>query len=520
MDSRATAGARSGGRAAGPLPRRFGRNLTSGWARIVTQVAIAIVTTPILVHGLGKAEYGIWALALSLVLYLELFEFGLGTATVKYVAEHEALGDRERTRRAIATSFWTLLVLGLGALALGILIALAFPVLFDVSAESERAAQLLILLVSLDLAVSIPSDTFGNTLLALQRFDLINATLIAVLVAQAVAWVIVLALGGGLVALGVVTVALSLVGQLSRFLIVKRLLPDVSVSPRYLDRKLVRPLVGLSAWYALAETSTLAIARLDTVVVGLVIGVPEAAVYAVAQKLAFLVDQVIRPMLRMFFPHSTELAARHDRRALGEAISAATRVSLAIAGPLALALALLAEPVLRVWVGSGFAEGANVVVFLCAAAAIAALGGPGFLMLQGAGYARRPALLSTAEAALNLTLSVILGNRMGIEGVALATLIAASVVQVGLLLPYIGRVFGVLPLSLLGTLGRAHLPAALVALAVGLLLRRTDVSGLAEVLGAAAAVGGAYLATLAVTGLDRAERRVALGYLRARIRSA
>jgi O-antigen/teichoic acid export membrane protein len=502
------------------LPSRFGRNVTSSWARIATQTVIAIVMTPVLVHGLGKTEYGIWALAFSLVLYLELFEFGLGTATVKYVAESEATGDRERTLRNIATSFWTLTVPGLGALGLGIALAFAFPLLFDVSPESERAAQILMVLVGLDLAVSIPSDTFGNTLLALQRFDVINATLIATLVAQAVSWAVVLALGGGLVALGVVTVALSLLGQLSRFLIARRLVAGLSVSPRLFDRRQVRPLAGLSLWYALAETSTLVIARLDTVVVGLLIGVPEAAVYAVAQKAAFLVDQVIRPMLRMFFPYSSELAARHERRALAETIRMGTRVSMAIVAPLTLTLGLLAEPALRVWVGPDFAEGALVVVFLCAAAAVAAFTGTGFLMLQGAGFARRPALLSAAEAALNLGLSVALGSQLGIKGVALATLIAAAVVQLGILLPYVGRVFGVSPASLLGGVARAHVPAALVSLAVGWLVLRTDVSGLLELAAGGIGIAGAYVAMLALTGLHPDERRVALAFLRTRARHA
>jgi O-antigen/teichoic acid export membrane protein len=497
------------------LPRRFGRNVTSSWARIVTQAAITIVMTPVLVHGLGITEYGIWALAFSMVLYLELFEFGLGTATVKFVAESEALGDRERTRRNVATSFWTLCVPGVGALALGATLALLFPVLFDVSADSERAAQLLMLLVGVDLAVSIPSDTFGNTLLALQRFDVINATLIAVLVAQAVAWVVVLSLGGGLVALGIVTVVLSLLGQLSRFLIARKLLPGLTVSPRLFDRRQVKPLAGLSIWYALAETSTLVIARVDIVIVGLVVGVPEAAVYAVAQKAAFLVDQVIRPMSRMFFPHSTELAARGDRRALAKAILTGTRVSMAVAGPLTLTLGLLAEPALRAWVGAGFAEGALVVVFLCGAAAVSALTGTGFLMLQGAGFARRPALLSTGQATLNVTLAVVLGQTMGIKGVAMAALIAASLVQLGLVLPYVCRVFEVAPSLLVGAVARAHVPAAGLSLAVGLLVLRTDISGVLELAAAGVLIAGTYVAILALTGLHRDERRLALTFVRA-----
>ena len=71
-------------------------------------------------------------------------------------------------------------------------------------------ARFLLLLLAFDMALSIPMDTFGGALIAMQRFDLLNYSLIAVIVAQAIGWVVVLSLHGGLIALGVVTVVVSL----------------------------------------------------------------------------------------------------------------------------------------------------------------------------------------------------------------------------------------------------------------------------------------------------------------------
>jgi O-antigen/teichoic acid export membrane protein len=498
------------------LPRGFRRSVTSSYLRTVAQAVVALVLTPVLVHGLGKTEYGIWTLVLSLAVYLELFEFGLGAATVKSVAEDEARGDRERTRRSIATSFWMLAVPGVAALLFGGLIAAVFPLVFDIPATSDAATRILVLLIALDLAISIPSDTFGNTLMALQRYDLINLTLVVVLFAQAIAWAVVMALDGGLVALGVVTVVLSLAGQLSRFLIVRRLMPGISVSPRLVDRERVRPLAGLSVWYALAELSTLVIARLDVVVVGLVVGVPEAAVYAVGQKLAFLAQQAIQPITLTFFPHASELAARRDREGLRATILTGTRVSMAVAGPITITLALLAEPTLRVWVGDDFAEGSLVVVYLAAATAVSALTRTGFEMLQGAGIARPAALVSVFEATLNLSLSIVLGRSMGLQGVALATLIAASIAQLGILLPYLGRTFGLGQVTFLWTMLGPHVPAAVAALVVGWGFRQRDISDYAELIVAGLAIGGSYLAVLMLARANRSELRLALAYLRGR----
>jgi putative peptidoglycan lipid II flippase len=223
------------------------------------------------------------------------------------------------------------------------------------------------------------------------------------------------------------------------------------------------------------------------------------------------------PLTRTFFPYSSELAARQPARELGGSLYAGTRITLLVAGPLCLALGVLATPALRAWVGDGFDDAALVVVFLAAATAVKALTQVGIQMLLGTGNARAPALLTGGEAVLNLILSVVLARAMGIEGVALATLIAAVVVHLGLILPFACRQFGLRVASFLALLARSHLPAAAAALAVALALERAGPSGIVAVSAAGAAVAAAYVAVFALAGLDAVERRRLLAPVAARL---
>jgi O-antigen/teichoic acid export membrane protein len=505
---------------AGQLPRRFSRNVGSNYAVTAASIVVAVVMTPVLVHGLGVLEYGVWVLVGSLVWYLPLLEFGFGAATVKYVAEFEARGEHDRVRRTVATSFWTLCIPAILALAVAAGIAAAFPLLFDLQPRVEHAAQLLVLLVAFDLALAMPMDTFGNVLVGLQRYDLLNATLVAVLLAQALAWAIVLEAGGGLVALGIVTVALSLAGQAARFVIARHVSADASIAPRFFDRALIGPLASLSAWFSLATISRVVIQRVDVLVVGLVVGVRAAAVYAVGQKLALLADQAILPLTRTFFPHSSEVSARSSTEELGPTVYAGTRVALLVAGPLCVALALLATPAIDAWVGPGFEEASLVVVFLALAGLARALTQVGTQTLLGVGKAKVPAVISAGEAVTNLALSIVLASTMGLEGVALATLLAAALAHVGVLLPYTCRSFGLSLPSFVGTLAKAHAPAAAAAVLVGVVLLRADLEGVAAVASGGAAVAAAYLAVLAYTGLDGSERRRLGGPLATRLTRA
>lgn len=335
-------------------------------------------------------------------------------------------GGTRGVRSAVATSFWILAAPGALALLVGIGIASIFSQIFHLHADVATAARILLLLVLFDLAISIPSGTFGGTLIGLQRYDLLNASMIVVTIAQAVGWWLLLSHGGGLISLGALTVSISLLGQFSRYLIARRYVPGLSVSLRFFDRKLVRPLAKLSAWFAMIDLAQIVVARLDVIVVGVVVGVPAAGVYAVGQKLAFAAEQVVTPVTKAFLPHSAELAARKDSAGLRATIITGTRLSFGIAGPLCLALGFLAKPMLRAWVGHGFGGARLVVVYLAAATAIAAISRTGFLMLQGVGAARAPAMILLGEAAVNLGLSIALSRTMGLTGVALGTLIAGS----------------------------------------------------------------------------------------------
>jgi len=497
------------------LPPRFKRNALSSYGTAVASLVLAVAVTPILARGLGKEAYGIWGLATSTVLYFDLLKFGFGRATVKYVAAADAVGDTDGVRRTITTSAFTLALPGLLVLLVSPLAALLFPVVFDVPDDLKTAAIVLVLLSALDMAVAIPADTLGSTLIGYQRYDLLNATLIATSVGQASAWAVVIALDGGLVGIGVATVAFSLSAQAVRYVMCRRLVGERPLRRRDYDRRLVKPLLSMSGWVSISEVSDTIIDRVDAAVVGIVAGVPQAAVYMVGQKLAALAARFTTPVTAPFFPHASALAAEKGAsEALKETIYAGTRISLAVVTPLMLVLAVLAAPAIDAWVGTGFEDAALVVVFLSAAQVIATVPRTPVYVLRGMGNVRGPALIRLLEAALNLPLSVALGLTMGFQGVALGTLIAAGAIELGVLLPYSCRKAGVSMMRLMYRSLRSILLPSLASLAVGVALQRLGVHGLIEVIGVGLAMLGVYVPVLFVTGLSAAERRRLGGAIR------
>ena len=282
-------------------------------------------------------------------------------------------------------------------------------------------------------------------------------------------------------------------------------LPELRLSLRNVSRAFAREIFRMSAWISSTHVATAVRYRIDTIVVGLVVGVRAAGVYAVGQLLYVAVDRFIQPTLTGFFPFSAELAGRRDWTP-PRCDAHGTRISLAVAGILSLPLILLAEPLLGAWVGSEYEEASLVVVYLVSAAFLATLGRTGLLMLQGSGNVRAPAGIVWVEAVLNLVLSVVLGLVLGLTGVALATLVATALVSTTVGVPYICQSFGVPLRPFVTSILRTHVPAIAAAIVVWWVVS-PDNASLPVLIAAGAAIGGAYALTLAFTGLSGRERR-------------
>jgi O-antigen/teichoic acid export membrane protein len=300
-----------------------------------------------------------------------------------------------------------------------------------------------------------------------------------------------------------------------RYGLARRLLPEVTIAPRArFDRGLVAPFLRRSAWIGVIDVATIVVFRLDLVVVGLALGVRAAAVYAVAQKLTFAIEQLIQATTKAFFPHASELEARNDMAGLRASLLTGTRAALLVAIPLALTLSLLAAPLLHAWVGHGFDGAVPVVVFLSLATVIVATTRTGLLMLQATSTPRVAGLIYGGEAILNAALSIGLALTIGLKGVALGTLIAAAVGAI-VFIPFLCRQFGMPVHEFLVPVLRSHLPSVALTLAVGVLVTRAGVSGVL-VLPAAGAMLVVYLLAFLRFGLAAGERHALAAWLRGR----
>jgi O-antigen/teichoic acid export membrane protein len=452
------------------LPEKFGRNVLANYGTVLVMLVVALFTTPLLARGLGPERFGIWAMVGSIIPYLEVLELGFASTTIAMLARHLASGEHAGAHAIVNTSLFLLIIPGVLCFAAAGGVALVLPHIVAIPSDQVTATRILVLLLGFDMALSIPGDTFGGGLIALQRWDLLNASLAAVTLVQGIAWFIVIQLGGGLVALGVATIVPSFLGQFARYIMFRRLLPELTLTPKAFDRKLVRSFARLSGWFSFAQVVSLASTSVDILVVGVVVGVTQAGIFAVGQRLAMLAGNTVGPITGLFQPASAASLGRGDNDNLGSMIVIGGRVAMAVAVPAGLVTAVLARSALRAWVGPVYVEATTVVLLLTAGIVIQAATQTTYAVFAGIAEPKVPSLLAAAEVSVRLALAVILGNYFGIVGVAWAVFISILLFEGIAMMVLMAVRYRVRIRRYLSILIRAHALPVLFAGAAGLYL--------------------------------------------------
>jgi len=183
-----------------------------------------------------------------------------------------------------------------------------------------------------------------------------------------------------------------------------------------------------------------------------------------------------------------------------------TRLSLAMVVPIAVMLILLAQPLVRAWVGVKMLGSVPVIQILAVAVTLRVGNATSTTLLKGAGCVRYLAFVNIITGLVNLALSALLVKSLGLVGVAIGTLIPVAFASMFVLFPAACRRVG---LPTMRVARRAVWPAFWPAVIVAACLtpfRGISSGTLLAVLIEATVAVAAYLALFFVIAVGRPDR--------------
>jgi O-antigen/teichoic acid export membrane protein len=485
---------------------------SNAFGRIVSILA-GIAATPIIVHAVGATDYGTWVLIASIAAIGMLFEFGMSAGLVKFVAEHTARDEIDQAGRMVAAAAWLYRLIAGLFVVIGFGLAMSVPAILGLEGETADIARGLGAIAALDLGISMVSLAPLSVLKGLQRFPAVNAIQAVGAVLAFALTVVAVETQTGIVGVSAAWALSTVFTTVGYAVAARRMVPRHMATPVRRDVADLRRLIRHSRSIAAVQVAVHMQSRLDTLVIAAALPVRDVTPYSFAQRLADGTVAVTDQFGKVLLPLASEVSATRERDTVRALFLTSTRLTVAISLAVGLPIALLGGAILDIWVGEEFAGFGALVAILACATIVDLPSYPAAAVLQSLGRHGPIAWMATGSAVANVALSIALVGPLGVEGVALGTLIASAVEIILFVLPYAARVLDV---SLRQFASQVLLPlllpsAALTAVLLGgdSILPVTSLPRLAAVVVVGLVVYGLVYAALGAEPRERAAYRAA-----------
>lgn len=389
-------------------------------------MAVALLTVPILIRGLGTERFGVLTVGWVVIGYFGLFDFGLGRALTKLVAERMGTERREEIPSLVWVALSLTFLLGvLGALVLAVLAPWLVSDALKISPALQGEARDAFRLLAFSLPWVISTAGLLGVLEASQSFGLVNALRVPMGLFSYVGPLAVLPFSHSLVPVVGLLVVGRLLGWGAHLAACLRVFP-VLRERVHLDWSRVGMLARFGGWMTVSNVISPLMTHLDRFLVGALISMSAVAYYATPYELVTRLWLVPSALMGVFFPAfaATFAADRARTRLLFDRAGRAIFLALF---PITLAVIALAREGMGLWLGADFAlHSSRVLQWLAIGVFINCLAQVPFALVQGVGRPDLTGKLHLAELPVYAVAIWLFSRAYGIEGVAMAWVVRVA----------------------------------------------------------------------------------------------
>ncbi|NUR70152.1 MAG: oligosaccharide flippase family protein [Hamadaea sp.] len=358
---------------------------------------------------LAPADFGVFAVAFATMqLVMVINDVGLIAATVQWRGELEEISA---TATTMAIAFSAVIYLGFW---------LAAPVIAEVSAvpQATGVIRLLTVVILIDGATAVRSAALMRTF---RQDKLIQANLVGMLVNAAVAIALAVSGAGAYAFAGGLVAGTAITGVL---VFVWTALPLRIGFDRAIARKLLA--FGLPLAASLGVEAILINAAY--IIVGHITGATELGYYLLAFNISTWALSILSTAVRYVSVAGFSRLSEVDTETLSAGVQASLPILVTVLVPVAVLMAILANPLIAVLYGVKWSAAAPVLPFLMVLTVVRVLTGFALDILIGSGATKAALRLYLIWATALIPVLLLATDRGGIAGAAIAQAAAAVLV--------------------------------------------------------------------------------------------
>lgn len=439
------------------------------YAALFLNIVIGLLYTPWMINTIGKADYGLYTLAMS-VISLFVFDFGLGSAITRFVSKYLAENRPDKIDGLLGLVFKLYLIGDIIILSSLAIIYVFLPSLYQgLSPDDMDKFKIVYIIASLFCVISFPFIPLNGIITAYEKFiqlkscDLLHKVIIVVLMTTC------LLMGGGLYALVIVNSIAGIVIIIMKLAILGKT-KIMSIRWTYWDKTLLKSILFFSIWITVIQLAQRCIFNIAPSILAIYASSATISILGIAITLEGYTFSFANAINGMFLPRVSRMVTNDNREEILSLMTRIGRIQIYIIGLICVGFICVGQEFITVWLGESYKE-----VYTCALLIIL----PSFFQLPqeignttvvAEGKVKLQAFANIIMAGVNLALAFPMTKYYGVSGLCTSIMIAYIVRTVAMDIIF----FKVLHINIFTFFKNSYikiLPAIMISIAVTLLAK-------------------------------------------------
>lgn len=449
---------------------------------IAISILVNIMMVPYLKQCLGDAEYGLYLGVGSIIGYMSVMDFGMGTAIVRYISQYRAQGDEKQEKNFFAMSMILYSVIAFLVLCVGVVLYLNSDMFLSAAVTEAQRAKYKVMMgvLALNMTVYMFQQPLTSMVIAHEKFVFAKASSIAKLLIRTFSLFLLLSHGFDSIAIVVLDTVLSLLlvaaNAVYIFVILK-----VRMHLYRFEFPLVRRILTFSFFIFLDMIAGQVFWNSDQVIIGKLLSPEMITVDGIGMQLILQVLNFSTAISSMLLPQATRLVtSTQDRGKYTDFVIRFGRIQGLILGLIICGFVTQGLHFIKVWLGSEYSPMyfdsyliTAILAIMMYASFICAAGVP---LVQAMNRHMFKAIAQLSTAAANIILTFWLASEYGPVGAAVGTAICLATSNLLNIIYYWKKIKLQMMRFAIETL-RGILPVFLVSLALGFLIAHIPGTG-------------------------------------------
>lgn len=383
---------------------------------------VGLAYTPYMLRMLGQSEYGLYALAASVIAYLTILDCGFGNAIIRYTAKYRTEGKIEDQYALFG--LFTLLYTGVGILTLvaGVVLIFNVDAIFGETLtviELDRARKILLLMV-LNLAVTFPLSIYGAIITAYEDFVFLRVVQIVRILLNTAVMICLLSMGYKALAMVVVQTLFNIATLLLNYLYCKHKIHIRLIFNR-IEWGFFREISIYSFWIFFNAIMDRIYWSTGQFVLGATVGTIAVAVFAVAIQLQAIYMSFSGAVTGVFLPRVTSMVAKNSNaKEISDLFIRVGRIQYIVLAFVLSGFIVFGQSFIQLWAGENYYDAYIITLLFIIPLTVPLIQNLGITILQARNQMQFRSLVYIFIALGSLALQIPLAKLHGGIGCALA----------------------------------------------------------------------------------------------------